>query len=101
MARGDGQWLYHVSFIDDSHSPMQRRERAFDVIHDLGLRLDRVGSGLGLLIRGGRLGEDVRGHTIVVGGQVLGLLGESAGAGKLTRGWREGILDRKSTRLNS
>ena len=48
-AKGDGQWLYHVSFIDDSHSPTQGRERAFDAIHDLGLRSDRVGSGLGSL----------------------------------------------------
>jgi hypothetical protein len=42
--------LQHVSFMDDSHSPMQRCEGAFDVIHDLGLGSDGVGPSLGLLV---------------------------------------------------
>jgi hypothetical protein len=88
---GDRQGLHHIAIIDTRHSRMQGCKRAFEVIHDLSLGSYRLGPGLGLLIRGGFVGEDVGRHTVVVGGQVFYLLGESTGAGKLTRGWRERI----------
>jgi hypothetical protein len=71
---------------------MQRCERALEVVHDLGFGLDGVGAGLRLLFGSGGLVEDVRGHAIVVGGQVLDLLGKGTDAGKLTCGWRIGIF---------
>jgi len=71
---------------------MQHGKRALQIIHDLGLRLSRVGPRFGLLIGGGRSTEDVRGHAVIVGSKVFDLLGERTDTGELACCWRERIL---------
>ena len=71
---------------------MQHCEGAFDIFHDLGFGLHGVGASFGDLVGSGSFVEDICGHAVIVGGQVLDLLGESAYACKLACGWRKRIL---------
>src|SRR5580704_14015787 len=71
---------------------MQYGKRPLEVIHDLGLRLNRAGPRFRLLIGSGRPAEDVRGHTVVVGSKVFYLLGERTDTCELACCWPERIL---------
>src|SRR3984885_7462382 len=71
---------------------MQYGKRPLEVIHDLGLRLNRAGPRFRLLIGSGRPAEDVRGHTVVVGSKVFDLLGERTDTCELACCRRERIL---------
>src|SRR5437868_7932891 len=85
LCRANSVWQYwyeRVFFRDGRHSPVQRDERALEVMEDFGLRSYGFRSCLCFLIWGGFFFQNVGGHSIVVSRQVLDLLAESPNPGE-------------------
>src|SRR5215471_4397079 len=64
---------------------MQCHERTSEIVHDLSLGANMVGSCLRFLVRSGLLRKDVGGHTVIVCREMFDLLSESAYAIKFAR----------------